>query len=101
MLTVPERIYGEVVVTRHTDLDRGYFGLTVDRADPLVLIGPEILASLASNDADHPVSLVDDVLTLRGRNRWVAYRLTGWEGSNRIGQRIDDDTASHCLTERK
>jgi hypothetical protein len=94
MPIVPERMYGEVVVTQHTDFDHNYFGLTVDRADPLVLISPEILASLASNDAAQPVSLVDDVLTVRGRNRWVAYRLTGWEGSNRIGQRIDDDAPS-------
>lgn len=91
MVAPPGRIYGEVVVTRHTDPERNYFGMTVDRADPVVLVSPELLARLASNDADQPVSLIDDVLTLRGRNRWVAYRLTGWDGKNRIGERIEDD----------
>ena len=46
--------------------------LFVDRADPVALIGEEMLAEAAAGDPEL-VALVDDVLTIRAENRTVVY----------------------------
>jgi hypothetical protein len=70
---------GECIVTC---LDDG--SLHIDRADPRVLISRELLDSIASGDpagiwiesADG--KFIGSLLTIRGVNREVAYRITGY-----------------------
>lgn len=90
MPTIPGRIYGEVVLTRHTDPVTHDYGVTVDRADLRVLIDPTFLDALVREESS-TFTLVDDLLTIRARNRVVAYRLTGWEGANRVGELMGSD----------
>ncbi|MDB5597917.1 MAG: hypothetical protein JWM36_4878 [Hyphomicrobiales bacterium] len=89
MPTSGQPIYGEVIVTRITDPDRGIFGMTIDRADPLILIDPELLEEFTRPDTSEPMSVVDDMLTLRGMGGVVTYRLAGWLDGCRIGERVD------------
>ncbi len=89
MPTSGQPIYGQLVFTRHTDFERRIFGMIIDRADPLVLINPDLLKQIESNGKAELVSITDEVLTLRGMGGVVTYRLTGWKDGNRIGERID------------
>jgi hypothetical protein len=97
MPTSGQPIYGTVTITRITDPERGIFGMTIDQADPLILIDPQLLERIASPDAAEPISVVDDLLTLRGMGGVVTYRLLGWKDGSRIGERVYDDSR-HSVT---
>jgi hypothetical protein len=94
MPKVPEPMYGTVTITQHADPLTHDYGLTIDRADPLVLISAELLRLIANHERSAPLTVIDDRLTIRGRDRVVTYRLTGWDGGNRIGELVVDDTPS-------
>jgi hypothetical protein len=63
--------FGECIFTRHwTD-----GSLTVDRADPRVLIDAEVLDDIRDGRCGPELSLRGDVLTIDATNRRVIYRI--------------------------
>ena len=66
--------YGECVVTLIADPVEGA-QIRIDRADPVVLISPELLDEMRSNPPDYPATFDGHVLRIRGVNRTVVYRI--------------------------
>jgi hypothetical protein len=71
---------GNCIVTRHTDPEDIHgraTTLTVDRADPRILISTELLDEISRGDLepDGVMTIDDDVVTIRAANRTVVYRL--------------------------
>lgn len=65
-----ERIIGECVVHR-----LGTGSALIERADPRIRIADELLDEIERGWGADWLSLNDDVLTLRGQNRTVVYRI--------------------------
>ena len=55
----------------------GCVAITIVQADPYVHIAPAIIESARAGQAGEWVRYDGDVLTIRGRNRTVAYRIIG------------------------
>jgi hypothetical protein len=66
---------GDCIFTRHDDLLAGP-SITVDRADPRILISTELLDELTQGpEPSEVVTMQDDVVTIHAHNRTVVYRL--------------------------
>lgn len=61
---------GDCIMTRHAD---GI--LTVDQADPRILISAELFDELISGIGDPEVTVTGDVLRIEASNRTVIYRI--------------------------
>ena len=66
--------YGECVLTRLDDPIEG-MQLRIDRADPVVLISPQLLDEMRRNPPDYPATFDGEVVRIRGVNRTVIYRI--------------------------
>ncbi|MEU8278216.1 hypothetical protein ACFYOK_37385 [Microbispora bryophytorum] len=62
---------GECIVTRHWDDGT----LTVDRADPRILISAELLDEFREGKRTPEVTVTEDVLRIEAANRTVIYRI--------------------------
>lgn len=72
------RYSGACLVTTSRPDPLGAPKLYIDRADPIVRISADLLQQISINTCrgeDDLASLHDDVLTLRGTNRTVIYRV--------------------------
>ena len=68
--------FGECIVTRvQVGNLTGPDELRIDRADPVVLISPELLDEVRQNPPDSPATFDGRVLRIRGVNRTVVYRI--------------------------
>lgn len=68
---------GECILTRHWDSG----ALTVDRADPRVMVSAELLDEWRSGKGEPEVTINGDVLRIEASNRTVIYR---------IGEKVPD-----------
>lgn len=62
---------GDCILTRHWDDDR----LTVDQADPRIIVSAEFLEQFREDKGDSEVTLSGDVLRIEASNRTVIYRI--------------------------
>src|SRR6266849_1970366 len=95
-LAIPPSGTGECIMTWHHDADTGQRSVTIDRADPVILISRYVLEDIVAHEAPHwcaqvtlaEVVPVDDiylgaVLRIAGSNQTAVYRIT---------ERQDEDT---------
>lgn len=63
----------------------------IDRADPVILIGAELLTAIELGYGDQGCELRDGVLELRGINRTVRYRIGDYSVRDHryVGELID------------
>jgi hypothetical protein len=84
--------FGEVHLTQHYDPETGHYSITVNRADPVVLISQPLLTALTTPHTDHipawqrnailepgngPGLYGGCILRIRAVNRALVYRITG------------------------
>ena len=90
----PPAGYGEFIATQHWNQETGRFWLTVERADPRILIAAPLLRLLAQNPEEFPAwqrqatlteaesgawqrdDFTDAVLRIHAENRLVIYHIT-------------------------
>src|SRR5260370_1365828 len=72
-LTAPG--YGECIMTTLHGDDGQFSGIRIDRADPVVRISPELVASLPEPPSDWPATYDGKVLRIEGVNQTVVYRI--------------------------
>lgn len=70
-MTVVVREYGECLLTRTDD------GLLVERADPEVMIDPELLDEIRAGRSHPDIHVDGNLVTIHGLNRKVIYRVGG------------------------
>lgn len=69
----------EIVRVIDPSTDIGWY-LQVPRADPKVLIAPEILEAMAKFPDDNPwITLVGNVLTINTRTQRIIYHIGEWQ----------------------
>lgn len=66
--------FGDCIMTTCRDPETGQISLTIDQADPRILISPELLDKWEDRP-DFPASFDGKVLRIYGTNRTVIYRI--------------------------
>lgn len=67
---------GELVITLHYPAHGGGHGeIHIDRADPVIWVATELLHGLRRGHRHPDVDVTGDLITIRGSNRTVIYRV--------------------------